>query len=286
MWYYESNQQPFGPVSKETVAEALKEGKINESTLVWREGMSEWKRLAETELAVLVGGTLPAVIENIPTVYAPATTNLPHSTKIQSESLNKLFWWWFGLLLASIPYYVLTYVFSNQPWLVTITCILYGPLLAGMILQYILTYRFWQIIQDGFQQTTPGKAVGFLFIPIFNLYWNFVAFFGLSKDMNRYVDRHFSNIPAQTVRKASPVLSLCYGIVMCIQMIYSYYNYSRFLSITLNALGDTSLLSNSQNLIDLPTMIITIVHLILMIAAFFDYFQTAKSILAAEEKLS
>ncbi|MBA4383966.1 MAG: hypothetical protein C0410_04465 [Anaerolinea sp.] len=38
MWYYELNQQPFGPISKETLADELKAGRINPQTRVWREG--------------------------------------------------------------------------------------------------------------------------------------------------------------------------------------------------------------------------------------------------------
>ncbi|MCL2120465.1 MAG: hypothetical protein FWH27_18790, partial [Planctomycetaceae bacterium] len=39
-------------------------------------------------------------------------------------------------------------------------------------------------------RTTPGKAVGFLFIPIFNFYWIFVAFRGLGKNMNETLRRY------------------------------------------------------------------------------------------------
>jgi hypothetical protein len=284
MWYYESNQQPFGPVSKEVVAEALRTAKINESTLVWREGMAEWKRLAETELAVLVGGTPPAVIENIPTAYSPAYTNIPQTAKVKPESLNKLFWWWFGLLLASIPFYVVTVIFPTAEWAAALLCVYYFPIIAAAVLQYLLTYRFWQIIQDGFQRTTAGKAVGFLFIPFFNLYWYFVAFFGLSKDTNSYVDRHFSNNFTQPVRKTKPALSLCFVILMWIQNLFTFYIYAKIVSATMASLGNVSTFSEALAPVDIPTIILYFVHLGLLIATFFDYFQTAKSILAAEVK--
>jgi len=51
----------------------------------------------------------------------------------------------------------------------------------------ILVYRLWIAIQPGHPRTTPGKAVGFLFIPLFNLYWVFQAYFGWAQDYNRYV---------------------------------------------------------------------------------------------------
>jgi hypothetical protein len=48
----------------------------------------------------------------------------------------------------------------------------------------------WAAIQDGHARTTPGKAVGFLFIPVFSLYWMFQVLPGFAKDFNSFADRH------------------------------------------------------------------------------------------------
>jgi serine/threonine protein kinase len=66
--------------------------------------------------------------------------------------------------------------------------------LYAVIVVMILIYRLWEAIQDGHARTSPGRAIGFLFIPIFNLYWLFQAFWGFSRDYNRYVDRHESGV--------------------------------------------------------------------------------------------
>lgn len=68
-------------------------------------------------------------------------------------------------------------------------------LLASSIVVLVLYYKMWVAIQDGHARTTPGKAVGFMFIPLFNLYWVFQAIWGYSKDYNEYLRRH--SIPAQ-----------------------------------------------------------------------------------------
>jgi ABC-type Mn2+/Zn2+ transport system permease subunit len=52
----------------------------------------------------------------------------------------------------------------------------------------LILYRGWSAVQDGSAQTSPGKAVGFCFIPFFNLYWNFVAYVGLMKEFNRLAE--------------------------------------------------------------------------------------------------
>ncbi len=63
-------------------------------------------------------------------------------------------------------------------------------LLVAAILGFICIYRAWCCLQPGGARTTPGKAVGFLFIPIFQLYWIFVAYHGWSQDWTRIQASH------------------------------------------------------------------------------------------------
>jgi hypothetical protein len=62
-------------------------------------------------------------------------------------------------------------------------------LITALVLFCVLLYKAWNQIQDGHARTSAGKAVGFLFIPFFNLYWVFVAVYGLAWDLHRYVIR-------------------------------------------------------------------------------------------------
>ena len=63
-------------------------------------------------------------------------------------------------------------------------------LLIGGIMQYIALYRAWSCLQYSTPRTSPGKAVGFMFIPLFNIYWIFQAYHGLAKDWNRIMSQH------------------------------------------------------------------------------------------------
>lgn len=63
-------------------------------------------------------------------------------------------------------------------------------LIYAVVIAFVLLYKAWKAIQDGYARTSPGKAVGFLFIPFFNLYWIFQAFWGFAKDYNAYIRRH------------------------------------------------------------------------------------------------
>ncbi len=63
-------------------------------------------------------------------------------------------------------------------------------LLISSVLAYVYLYRAWNCLRFGGPRTTPGKAIGFLFIPFFNIYWIFVALYGLSQDWNRIMASH------------------------------------------------------------------------------------------------
>ncbi len=66
----------------------------------------------------------------------------------------------------------------------------YALMLWFSILSYIYLYRAWSMIQPGNVRTSPGKAIGFLFIPFFNIYWVFVAVGGLPREWNRVMSSH------------------------------------------------------------------------------------------------
>ena len=56
-----------------------------------------------------------------------------------------------------------------------------------VVIVYIYIYRMWWMLPASYARTSPGKAVGFCFIPVFNLYWVFVVYYGWSKDYNRFL---------------------------------------------------------------------------------------------------
>lgn len=62
--------------------------------------------------------------------------------------------------------------------------------ITSLIFQLIYIGRLWSCLRYADPRTTPGKAVGFLFIPLFSLYWIFVAIYGLAQDWNRITSQH------------------------------------------------------------------------------------------------
>ena len=75
------------------------------------------------------------------------------------------------------------------PWLVFIVGML--VLLAAQVQFAVLLYRVWRyVIAESHRLglplaiETPGKAIGFLFVPFYNLYWIFVALGSLPRECN------------------------------------------------------------------------------------------------------
>jgi len=74
-------------------------------------------------------------------------------------------------------------------------------ILSSSIYFLVVMYRLWNFVietskAEGLTPSieSPGKAVGFLFIPLFSYYWAFIAFGKLPKDLNAIANkRGFSN---------------------------------------------------------------------------------------------
>lgn len=84
--------------------------------------------------------------------------------------------------------------------------------LYAVIMTLVFSYKIWQPIQDGHARMSPGKAVGFLLIPFFNLYWFFRVIGGFSQDYNAYLDRYSINaskLPQGLLPTFSAIARIC-----------------------------------------------------------------------------
>jgi len=288
MWYYSSNNKSNGPVNEDEINQLFTNGVITSSTYVWKDGMQSWKKIGDTSLAgfLVQSNSIPNLVSI-------------HQEKNKTKKLQALFNWWCVTNLLCVAYLLTSLgmfssVFKNPEAQVslfsTIQCVLYFPAVASMVLQMILFYLYWKIIQDEFTRTTPGTAIGFLFIPFYNFYWCFRAFWGLSKESNKYISRHFSSQPEMNVRKSIQWISLSW-IVYSFTCGIAYYVFeiAQLLSmrrITLES--PTHSLTNYMTAMQ-PTLLAAIIYFgiawIMMTVTHIDFYLTAKSILIAEEQL-
>lgn len=96
---------------------------------------------------------------------------------------------------------------------------------VAMIILYRLVHKMWKVIPAQYARTTPGKAVGFLLIPFFNIYWNFQAYWGWAQDYKKYVEAN--NITA-------PLVSENFALAFCILPILALFINIPMLSIAIN----------------------------------------------------
>jgi hypothetical protein len=111
------------------------------------------------------------------------------------RAINSRFWyfWFFAvigyplcLVLIGVPLVVLSW---------TSSCFLH--------------YSLWKVVPPRIARTTPGKALGFCFIPFFFFFfWNFVSLVGLSKDINETLRQRGINL------QVSVWLPLAYCILL------------------------------------------------------------------------
>ena len=66
--------------------------------------------------------------------------------------------------------------------IVAIVAAIFG--LIALISGLRILHKLWSLIPADKARTTPGKAIGFLLIPLFNFFWSFIAIYGLAKALN------------------------------------------------------------------------------------------------------
>jgi len=91
----------------------------------------------------------------------------------------------------------------------------WGCLLLIGCFHLMFIYRGWRLIQGREVDVTPGLAVMLLFVPIANLFWGFVAVYGLAKNLNAFARRYKIEAPraAEGVVLANVILTLLAGII-------------------------------------------------------------------------
>lgn len=237
-WFYSGAQnQQLGPVTFQQLQQIIGAGQITESTLIWNQNMTNWTPAGQVPgvFNATVQAAAPAQIT--PVAQAAPISNNPYAapavapfggapsggsfpTPFVKRCSYGMFitFYILGILLLIVGFVAFLgniiseassqsdYGTNPQPFdfsaisPVGILLMLAGVvcLIISTVLSLIYLYRGWLILQPGGARTSPGKAVGFLFIPFFNFYWVFVSFLGWSQDWNRIRTSHsnLTHLPA------------------------------------------------------------------------------------------
>jgi len=201
-WFYMQNNQQRGPIPFVQLRELAQRGQLNpQADQVWCQGMPAWASAGQVQGLFPQGASSPP--RPIQAPPQPSGYGAPQYQAVTSQSravkrasfgmLMTLFGVYFGAFILGI---ILVFVGESQRE--DAISIIGGifmfigmiAMIWGVVLAYIYIYRMWTMIQDGYARTTPGKAVGFMFIPFFSLYWVFVAYHGWSLDYNQFIQRN------------------------------------------------------------------------------------------------
>lgn len=252
MWYYVLNGQQQGPLTREALAQKLN-GEIAADTLVWKEGMADWIKANELEefLNFAVAPSTPppplATPSNNP-YAAPAVAHVQH-TPTGDYPLPQVKPARFGLLLTSslLGFFgIIACVFTFfldigtaynsahpnsssevnpdnlggifSPTVIFLSIATIGIFIWSTVLGMMYVYRAWTILQPAGASTTPGKAVGFLFIPFFNYYWAFIAYWKWAQEWNATCNRYHS---LQFAPRGSEGSFLAMAICQCVSLVFS-----------------------------------------------------------------
>lgn len=63
-------------------------------------------------------------------------------------------------------------------------------MIAAFVLICFFTHYLWSKLQDGKTEIPPGRAVGYLFIPVYGFFWAWRVWAGYSAELNAYLARH------------------------------------------------------------------------------------------------
>lgn len=107
---------------------------------------------------------------------------------IISTSLFLFIWLVLGIALFSLGD-TLTQDTVKEPM---VLLLFFGFCILGIasgIIHIVYLYKLWSIVPRKYRHITPGAAVGYLFIPIYNLYWLFHTHLELGRNMNKTLGR-------------------------------------------------------------------------------------------------
>lgn len=175
-YYYVKDGKQKGPVSKDELIM-----NITRETLIWFEGIDDWKPALQVEE---VKESLKKIPPPIPKKEEATPPPLPkeklHFNSNKKDTSPKNIFINRDLYFALVLSFGLSgLILNNLTWY-----LFYSEVLSVLSLVFSITscvflllfiYRKWKFIKDN-SDISPGQAVGFLFIPVFNFYWIFIVF--------------------------------------------------------------------------------------------------------------
>lgn len=202
-FFVDQTNETVGPLSWEVLLQLANAGTVSAETPTASEGSSDWVPFSQLKAQVEAKAKLPPVpgsslrtrAENAVARHAQEEPRVAEiSSRMNAEvrsapvgaSVRRDTIKWdlalFSLGLTTslgMSSDIASYVGKNE-----VSDVFAGivglALIPTVLFCSILHFQCWHSLPLEYRATSPGKAVGFLFIPVFNLYWAFVSWVKLA----------------------------------------------------------------------------------------------------------
>ncbi len=188
-WWLSKGSDPEGPFPAEHVAEWLRSGQIAADTMACPVDGQEWRPLREIDE---FAKAIPSVPSKPSTPSPPPppqpVDSVPAAAAVAPQGAQRLK---SGILTAAIVLSAcavladLLAVGDPLGELLMLSLLAFCAHAAAIVTWAVFHYWLWALLPSDVAELTPGKAVGFLFIPFFNFYWVFRSYLGVNKGLNR-----------------------------------------------------------------------------------------------------
>lgn len=209
--YVNKNGQQLGPFDENAVLEMIKNGQLSPDDPAIRQGQQQWQTL---------GVMFP---KSFQTTLMPTLTSQMNKPRMRKRVVGGIYVASLVLMVFGLVVAAVTALSSEDAGMPTLLVVSPGIailaylqfLIVHIVIMFYVLFKMWDSIQDGIS-TSTGKAIGFLFIPIFSIYWIFKAWAGFPAEYNEFIERHQLNVPrlASSVYMFVPIFALLSILVL------------------------------------------------------------------------
>jgi hypothetical protein len=179
--HYTQRGQTYGPEPFSNVQELAKSGKLDRSRdLIWSEGWPEW--ISASKIHGLFASPPPPPL-NVRSPLMPTQRAVAPAASVSETSYAN---WLTAFILTSTLFFLGAVLIgmaeaAREPAFAGMGLLAlfggFGCSIWLLVSFCIAVHRMWTVIQ-GPDCPSPGKAVGLLFVPLFNFYWIFRVYVG------------------------------------------------------------------------------------------------------------
>lgn len=184
-WFYYSGGRKKGPVRTEKIRRLVYRGVLDQTSSIKEHPNGKWSRLGKSALTELFLD--PVICDQKPNGF-----RISESLRVNPRDLKAVFYSWiltneiFLLIVLAAGFILQADV--ERLILFDSTISVARTVISG-VLEIILFYLFFSVIDDGYSRTSPGLAAGILLIPFYNVFWISRTLPTIPVELSSYIQR-------------------------------------------------------------------------------------------------